>query len=70
MGPFVHRYRAWITGALVAAALAGYVFWPHPTGWVFLGLALALLLALALVEFLAAEAPADAPPPEPAAPPT
>ncbi|MFZ4299121.1 hypothetical protein ACOZE3_14550 [Streptomyces cinereoruber] len=70
VGPFVHRYRAWITGALVAAALAGYVLWPHPTGWVVLGLALALLLALALVEFLAAEAPADAPTPEPAAPPT
>ncbi|MFC8265977.1 hypothetical protein ACFUIZ_09665 [Streptomyces cinereoruber] len=57
-------------GALVAAALAAYVFWPHPTGRVVLGLALALLLALALVEFPAAEAPADAPPPEPAAPPT
>ncbi|MFJ3499445.1 MULTISPECIES: hypothetical protein [unclassified Streptomyces] len=63
VGPFVRRYRTWIVRALVVAALAAYVFWSYPTGWVVAGLALALLLALAVVEFLAADAPPGPPPP-------
>ena len=55
VGPFVHRHRVWITWILVAAAVLAYVLWPHPTGWVVLGLALALLFALAVAEFLGEE---------------
>ncbi|MFI9210930.1 hypothetical protein ACIGW7_22790 [Streptomyces sp. NPDC053253] len=55
VGPFVRRFRTWITWILVAAAAAACVFWPHPTGWVVLGLALGLLFALAVVAFLAEE---------------
>lgn len=61
VGPFVRRFRTWITWALVAAALVVYLLWSHPTGWVVLGLALALLLALAVVEFLGAKTPDDEP---------
>ncbi|MER6094435.1 hypothetical protein ABT154_00925 [Streptomyces sp. NPDC001728] len=57
VGPFVRRYRRWITWLLVAAAAAACVFWPHPTGWVVVGLALALLFALAVTAFLAEETP-------------
>ncbi|MFD3533279.1 hypothetical protein [Streptomyces sp. NPDC058664] len=59
VGPFVRRHRTWIVWALVVAALLGYLFWSHPTGWVVVGLALALLFALAVVEFLGAGAPSD-----------
>ncbi|MEV7174895.1 hypothetical protein AB0O18_35020 [Streptomyces sp. NPDC093224] len=52
VGAFVHRHRAWITWILVAIAVVVYVLWPHPTGWVVLGLALALLFALAVADFL------------------
>ncbi|MFI8765393.1 hypothetical protein ACIGN6_10785 [Streptomyces sp. NPDC053792] len=55
VGPFVRRYRTWITWILVAAAAAGIVFWPYPTAWVVVGLALGLLFALAVVAFLADE---------------
>ncbi|UUN31572.1 hypothetical protein KK483_32585 [Streptomyces sp. FIT100] len=55
VGPFVHRYRAWITWVLVAAAVLSFVLWSYPTGWVVLGIALVLLFALAVVEFLAEE---------------
>ncbi|WP_329622488.1 hypothetical protein OG357_20290 [Streptomyces sp. NBC_01255] len=55
VGPFVRRYRTWITWILVGAAAAACVFWPHPTGWVVLGLALGLLFALAVLAFLAEE---------------
>ena len=55
VGPFVRRFRTWITWILVAAAALACVFWPHPTGWVVLGLALGLLFALAVVAFLAEE---------------
>ncbi|MFE4261676.1 LPXTG cell wall anchor domain-containing protein [Streptomyces sp. NPDC056883] len=68
VGPFVRRHRSWIVWALTAAALAAYVLWSYPTGWVVLGLALALLFALAVVEFLGAEASDGTPPPEKAAP--
>ncbi|MFB7042285.1 MULTISPECIES: hypothetical protein [unclassified Streptomyces] len=63
VGPFVRRHRTWIVWVLVVAALAAYVLWSYPTGWVVVGLALALLLALAVVEFLAADRPAGPPPP-------
>ncbi|MEU6374326.1 hypothetical protein [Streptomyces sp. NPDC046909] len=53
VGPFVRRYRTWITWILVAAALLSYLLWSYPTGWVVIGLALALLFVLAIVEFLA-----------------
>ncbi|MER5960944.1 hypothetical protein [Streptomyces sp. NPDC002057] len=61
VGPFVSRYRTWITWILVAAAAAACVFWPHPTGWVVLGLALGLLFALAVAAFLAEDETATPP---------
>ncbi|MGW7539690.1 hypothetical protein ACWGKQ_00995 [Streptomyces sp. NPDC054770] len=60
VGPFVRRYRAWITWVLVAVAVLVYLLWPYPTGWVVVGIALCLLFVLAVVEFLLA-----APPPPP-----
>ncbi|MFG3192206.1 hypothetical protein [Streptomyces omiyaensis] len=53
VGGFVRRFRAWIVWILVAAAALAFVLWPHPTGWVVIGLTLALLLALAVTDFLA-----------------
>ncbi|MFJ5772966.1 hypothetical protein [Streptomyces sp. NPDC093094] len=53
VGPFVHRYRTWITWILVAAAVLAFVLWSYPTGWVIFGLALGLLFALTVVDFLA-----------------
>ncbi|MEU2108569.1 hypothetical protein [Streptomyces sp. NPDC019507] len=70
VGPWVRRYRTWITWVLVAAVVLVYVLWSYPTAWVVVGLALALLLALAVVEFLAQDAVGTAPEPaarEPAA---
>ncbi|SED02735.1 hypothetical protein [Streptomyces sp. TLI_105] len=61
VGPFVHRHRVWITWILVAGAAAAVVFWPHPTAWVVVGIALGLLFALAVTAFLAEE-PAEEPP--------
>ncbi|MFF2775114.1 hypothetical protein ACFVU3_09410 [Streptomyces sp. NPDC058052] len=55
VGPFVRRFHTWIVWILVAAAALAFVLWPHPTGWVVIGLALALLFALAVTDFLAAE---------------
>ncbi|MGW4203538.1 hypothetical protein [Streptomyces sp. NPDC004726] len=52
VGPWVHRYRPWITWVLVAAALLTYLLWSFPTAWVVVGLALTLLFALAVVDFL------------------
>ncbi|MGW8355257.1 hypothetical protein [Streptomyces wedmorensis] len=63
VGPFVRRYRTWITWILVAGAAAALVFWSYPTGAVVVGLALALLFALAIVAFLAEE-PTEQPPTE------
>ncbi|MFI8422162.1 hypothetical protein [Streptomyces sp. NPDC085479] len=54
VGGFVHRFRLWIVWILVAGAALAFVLWPHPTGWVVIGLALALLFALAVTDFLAA----------------
>ncbi|MFB6521634.1 hypothetical protein [Streptomyces sp. NPDC056401] len=68
VGPFVRRHRSRIVWALVAAALAAYLLWSYPTGWVVVGLALALLFALAVVEFLGAEVSGETPPPAQAAP--
>ncbi|WP_328761602.1 hypothetical protein [Streptomyces sp. NBC_00272] len=59
VGGFVGRHRTWITWILVAAAVLAYVLWPHPTGWVVVGLALALLFAFAVTDFIA-EDPAEA----------
>ncbi|SEQ10699.1 hypothetical protein SAMN04487983_100381 [Streptomyces sp. yr375] len=53
VGPFVHRYRTWITWTLAGAAVLAYLLWPYPTGWVVVGLALALLFAQGVVDFLA-----------------
>ncbi|MEU6092608.1 hypothetical protein ABZ865_38710 [Streptomyces sp. NPDC047085] len=55
VGPCVHRYRAWITWLLVAAAAVTFILWSNPTGWVVIGLALALLFALTVVDFLATD---------------
>ncbi|MFD4786404.1 hypothetical protein ACFWN1_04865 [Streptomyces sp. NPDC058459] len=55
VGPFVHRHRVPLGWLLVAGAVIAFVLWPHPTGWVVLGLALALLFALAVVDFVGAE---------------
>ncbi|MEU3604100.1 hypothetical protein AB0E83_01320 [Streptomyces sp. NPDC035033] len=62
VGPFVHRFHTWIVWILVAGAALAFVLWPHPTGWVVVGLALSLLLALAITDFLAAEGPGAAGP--------
>ncbi|MDX3577157.1 hypothetical protein [Streptomyces sp. FL07-04A] len=53
VGPFVDRYRTWITWILAGGAVLAFLLWPYPTGWVVVGLALALLFALAIVDFLA-----------------
>ncbi|MFD9390730.1 hypothetical protein ACFWBB_08320 [Streptomyces sp. NPDC060000] len=53
VGPFVDRYRRWITWILAAGAVLAFLLWPYPTGWVVVGLALALLFALGVVDFLA-----------------
>ncbi|MET9730885.1 hypothetical protein ABZZ79_09535 [Streptomyces sp. NPDC006458] len=55
VGPFVHRFRTWITWILVGAAVLAFVLWSYPTGWVIVGLALALLFALTVVDFLVEE---------------
>ncbi|MFE7603148.1 hypothetical protein [Streptomyces sp. NPDC057494] len=55
VGPFVSRYRTWITWILVAGAVAAIVFWPYPTAWVIVGVVLLLLFVLAVVAFLAEE---------------
>ncbi|WP_078954919.1 hypothetical protein [Streptomyces griseus] len=61
VGPFVRRFHPWIAGILVAGTALAFVLWPHPTGWVVIGLALGLLFALLVTDFLAGE-----PEPEPA----
>ncbi|MFI5794288.1 hypothetical protein [Streptomyces sp. NPDC051677] len=53
VGPFVNRFRNWISWILAGAAVLAYLLWPYPTGWVVIGLALALLFALGVVDFLA-----------------
>jgi hypothetical protein len=53
VGPWVDRYRSWITWILAGGAVLAFLLWPYPTGWVVVGLALALLFALAIVDFLA-----------------
>lgn len=53
VGPFVDRYRTWITWILAAGAVLAFLLWSYPTGWVVVGLALALLFALGVVDFLA-----------------
>ncbi|WEO96315.1 hypothetical protein A6P39_021040 [Streptomyces sp. FXJ1.172] len=63
VGPFVRRYRTWITWTLVAVALVVYLLWSYPTGWVVVGLALCLLFLLAVLEFLAAGGAPDEPRP-------
>ncbi|WP_037641938.1 hypothetical protein [Streptomyces exfoliatus] len=78
VGPFVRRYRTWITWILVAGAAAALVFWSYPTGAVVVGIALTLLFVLAVVAFLAeepaeqppAEKPTTPPPPPPSQPPS
>ncbi len=55
VGPFVRRFRPWITWTLVGATVLTYLLWPYPTGWVVIGLALTLLFALSVADFLAAD---------------
>ncbi|MER6475677.1 hypothetical protein [Streptomyces filamentosus] len=55
VGPFVRRFHPWIVGILVAGTALAFVLWPHPTGWVVIGLALGLLFALLVTDFLAGE---------------
>ncbi|MFF5502869.1 hypothetical protein [Streptomyces roseolus] len=59
VGGFVRRFRTWIVWILVAGAALAFVLWPHPTGWVVIGLALALLFALAVTDFLAGGPPGE-----------
>jgi len=59
VGPFLHRFRTWITWLLVAATVLTYVLWPYPTGWVVIGLALTLLFALSVVDFVAEDGAAE-----------
>ncbi|MFI8277360.1 hypothetical protein ACIGBH_21075 [Streptomyces sp. NPDC085929] len=62
VGSFVGRHRSWITWILVAIAVLAFILWPHPTGWVILGIALVLLFALAVMDFIAEDAESTATP--------
>lgn len=55
VGPWVNRFKPWLTWGAVAAGAVAFVLWPHPTAMVTFWLALAVVLVLAVVEFLAAE---------------
>ncbi|NGN64324.1 hypothetical protein G5C51_10460 [Streptomyces sp. A7024] len=52
VGPWVHRWKRWLSWAVVAAATLALILWQAPTGLVVLLLVLAVLAALALLEFL------------------
>ena len=66
VGPWVHRFRTWLTWLFVAAAGLALAVWSYPTAWVVVGLGLGLLFALAVIEFL--DEPGPAPSPEAPAP--
>ncbi|MEV6651106.1 hypothetical protein [Streptomyces sp. NPDC051219] len=52
VGTFVHRYKRWIGGAVLLAAVLVLVTWSYPTTQVVLWLVVAVLAAFALREFL------------------
>jgi LPXTG-motif cell wall-anchored protein len=52
IGPFVHRYRRWITGLVLAAGGLTLALWSYPTGWVVFWLVLIVFFALTVVRFL------------------
>lgn len=53
VGPFVRRFRAWITWGAVLAAAVALAVWDYPTGKVVIWLAVGCVAVLAAVEFLA-----------------
>lgn len=57
VGPFVHRYRRWVTGVVLAAGGLTLALWSYPTGWVVFWLVVIVLCALVVVRFLDEEAP-------------
>ena len=61
VGPWVHRFRTWLTWLFVAAAGLALAVWSYPTAWVVVGLGLGLLFALAVIEFLDEPGPASSP---------
>ncbi|GLW70058.1 hypothetical protein Kpho02_23570 [Kitasatospora phosalacinea] len=70
VGPFVHRWKAWLGWGAVAVAAVVLLTWSYPTGAVVLWIAVVLLAGLAVLEFLDAPAAPTAPGAPPTAPPT
>ncbi|SEK53365.1 hypothetical protein [Streptacidiphilus jiangxiensis] len=62
VGPFVHRYRRWITWIVLGAGALTMALWSYPTGWVVFWLVVIVLFVLAVVRFLDEEAPPSATP--------
>ncbi|MEY9871476.1 lipoprotein signal peptidase [Streptacidiphilus sp. MAP12-33] len=60
VGPFVHRYRRWISWIVLAAGGLTLALWSYPTGWVVFWLVVIVLFVLAVVRFLDEEAPPSA----------
>jgi hypothetical protein len=52
VGPFVHTYKHWIGGVILAGAAVSLFFWNHATVSVVLWLAVIVLAAFAIREFL------------------
>ncbi|MFG2824091.1 hypothetical protein ACGFX4_32255 [Kitasatospora sp. NPDC048365] len=52
VGPFVHRWKAWLGWGAVCVAALVLVLWSYPTGMVVVWLAIALVGVLAVIEFL------------------
>ncbi|RKE19842.1 hypothetical protein [Streptomyces sp. TLI_171] len=59
VGPFVHRWKAWLGWGAVAVAAIVLLTWSYPTAPVVLWMAVVLLAVLAVLEFL--DTPADGP---------
>ncbi|WP_033213604.1 membrane protein [Kitasatospora phosalacinea] len=59
VGPFVHRWKAWLGWGAVAVAAVVVLTWSYPTAAVVLWTAVVLLAVLAVLEFL--DSPADTP---------
>lgn len=55
VGPWVHRYRTYLFGAVVAVASLLLLFWSYPTPAVILWLGFGVLMGLAVVGFLGAD---------------
>ncbi|GAA1147408.1 hypothetical protein F4556_003882 [Kitasatospora gansuensis] len=52
VGRFVHRFKGWLTGAVLTGFVLAFLLWSYPTGAVVLWLGVGLLGALAVLELL------------------